>query len=195
MMGLGGNDNYYVDNPGDVVIEAPGGGYDIVRTSVSYTLTAGSEIEQFGTTYNAGTDPINLTGNEFSQIIRGNAGDNVLASGGGNDVFTTGAGHDTIVFNVSLGSNNVITISDFDPASDQIALDHTIFTQLTTLGELDPAAFASATNATTAAQHIIYDANSGFIYYDADGSNSSPEVLFAKVTPQLALTSHDFVIV
>ena len=45
MQGLGGNDTYYVDNAGDVVDEAAGGGSDRVLTSVSYTLTAGQEIE------------------------------------------------------------------------------------------------------------------------------------------------------
>ena len=42
------NDHYYVDNAGDVVREYAGEGtFDVVWTNASYTLTAGSEIEQF----------------------------------------------------------------------------------------------------------------------------------------------------
>ena len=81
MQGLGGNDTYYVDNAGDVVDEAAGGGSDRVLTSVSYTLTAGQEIEALSTTNNAGTGAINLTGNAFAQTITGNAGANVIDGG------------------------------------------------------------------------------------------------------------------
>ena len=65
MLGLGGNDTYYVDNAGDMVNEAAGGGTDQVLTSVSYTLAAGQEIEALSTTNSAGTGAINLTGNAF----------------------------------------------------------------------------------------------------------------------------------
>ena len=40
LVGLGGNDVYYVSNTADVVIEAANGGFDSVQASVSYTLPA-----------------------------------------------------------------------------------------------------------------------------------------------------------
>ena len=97
MQGLGGNDTYYVDNPGDVVDEAAGGGSDRVLTSVSYTLTAGQEIESLSTTNNAGTGAINLTGNAFAQTITGNAGANVINGGAGADVLQGLGGNDTLI--------------------------------------------------------------------------------------------------
>ena len=85
MRGLGGNDTYYVDNVGDVVNEAAGGGNHQVLTTVSYTLTAGQEIEALSTTNSAGTGAINLTGNASAQTITGNAGANSINGGAGAD--------------------------------------------------------------------------------------------------------------
>jgi len=85
MRGLGGDDIYYVDHAGDIVREAAGGGYDIVYTEVSYTLMAGQEIEALSTRFHFGTEAINLTGNEYGQILIGNDGNNVLDGGGGAD--------------------------------------------------------------------------------------------------------------
>ncbi|MER9651388.1 calcium-binding protein, partial [Mesorhizobium sp. M0199] len=85
MVGYGGNDTYYVDNAGDKVYEAVGGGADRVRASASHALAAGSEIELLSTTNSAGTTAINLSGNEFAQTIVGNAGANAIDGLGGAD--------------------------------------------------------------------------------------------------------------
>jgi serralysin len=96
MFGGAGNDKFYVDDAGDKVMEAAGGGSDRVLSSVSYTLTGGQEIELLATTSAAATTAINLTGNALNQQINGNAGNNVIngAAGadtmyglGGNDIF------------------------------------------------------------------------------------------------------------
>ena len=43
LVGLGGNDLYYVNNAADVVIEAADGGVDTVPASVDYTMPADAE--------------------------------------------------------------------------------------------------------------------------------------------------------
>jgi len=93
MAGGTGNDVYIVDNAGDVVNEAPGEGVDVIRASVSYTLTAGSEVEQIVATNNAG---ISLTGNELNNTITGANGNDTISGLDGNDVLGGGAGNDTI---------------------------------------------------------------------------------------------------
>ena len=80
MTGLGGDDIYYVDSVGDVVTENIDEGWDIVKASVTYTLSENIEILEL-----QGTDAINGTGNELSNDIYGNDGDNILDGGLGND--------------------------------------------------------------------------------------------------------------
>ena len=78
LLGGLGDDQYFVDNAGDALVEAASEGYDVVRTSISYALTPGAEIEAFTTTNHSGTAAIDLTGNEFGQYILGNDGANTL---------------------------------------------------------------------------------------------------------------------
>ncbi|NOT72413.1 MAG: hypothetical protein HOP09_14405 [Hyphomicrobium sp.] len=86
MTGGLGNDIFIVDNMADKAFEAVGQGTnDYVYATNSFALAAGQEIEGLSANPQAGTNPINLTGNEFRQIIRGNNGVNTLLGGGGND--------------------------------------------------------------------------------------------------------------
>jgi len=76
MTGGTGDDLYFVDDPGDTVLEADGEGTDEVRTAIpTYALPA--NVEKLSGT---------LTG---SQDLRGNSGDNRLVSENGqhNDIF------------------------------------------------------------------------------------------------------------
>ena len=68
MTGDAGDDTYMVDDAGDRVIEAAGGGSDTVYASTSYTLAAGQSVELLRTDLrSAARTAINLTGNEFAQ--------------------------------------------------------------------------------------------------------------------------------
>ena len=76
MIGALGDDTYVVDNAGDVVVENPGEGTDLVQSSVSYSLS--SDVENLTLT---GTATINGGGNSLSNIITGNSLANVLTGG------------------------------------------------------------------------------------------------------------------
>lgn len=101
MEGRTGDDTYIVDNVGDVVKEVAGGGYDSVKSSVTYTLP--DEVEELTLT---GPANINGTGNVQANRIAGNSGDNVLDGGGGSDVLIGGAGNDTYI--VDDGADRVV---------------------------------------------------------------------------------------
>ena len=92
LIGGSGNDTYVVDNAGDVVTEAAGGGVDLVRSSVSFTL--GANVENLMLT---GATAINATGNSLANALTGNSGSNVLNGGSGADTMAGGLGNDTYV--------------------------------------------------------------------------------------------------
>ncbi|HVQ09732.1 MAG TPA: M10 family metallopeptidase C-terminal domain-containing protein [Allosphingosinicella sp.] len=97
MSGGRDNDTYLVDNGSDIVRELAGEGSDLVYTSASYALALGQEVETLSTRAHAGTETINLIGNEFAQTLYGNAGANYLNGNGGADVMAGFAGDDLYV--------------------------------------------------------------------------------------------------
>ncbi len=101
MAGGFGNDTYIVDNGGDLVSEAGGGGIDRVFSSVTFTLDAGLEylfltgssgISGFGN----GLDNW-IVGNGAANQLEGNDGGDLLDGGAGADRMTGGAGDDSYV--------------------------------------------------------------------------------------------------
>jgi phospholipase/lecithinase/hemolysin len=108
--------SYSVTNAATIVLEGAGGiGQDTVSSSVSYALSAGSEIEVLRTSNDKGKGALNLTGNEFNQTIIGNAGANILEGKGGADTYTGGAGKDVFVLGPAalLALGNVDRILDY----------------------------------------------------------------------------------
>ena len=83
MAGGTGDDSYWIDDAGDVVVDAAGQGFDIAYAAVSYILSAGAHVEVLATIDNTATTALNLTGNELANYIVGNAGANTLDGGAG----------------------------------------------------------------------------------------------------------------
>ena len=126
------DDFYYVDNPGDLVVELAGEGIDTVSSSISYTLTA--NVENLVLTGNAvsgtgnGLDNV-LTGNAQSNHLNGGAGNDRLIGGDGVDYFTGGAGSDIFVAEINAtksasksGPVSIDVILDFERGVDKIDL-------------------------------------------------------------------------
>ena len=97
LFGLGDDGTYVIDNALAQVSEAGSDGIDTVITSVSYTLTAGADVEIFRTTDDNGTTAIDLTGNASNNAITGNNAANLLNGGGGSDQLIGRGGDDTYV--------------------------------------------------------------------------------------------------
>ncbi|MER8527674.1 MULTISPECIES: family 16 glycosylhydrolase [unclassified Mesorhizobium] len=191
MIGYGGNDTYYVDNANEKVVEAVGGGNDSVLASVSYALSAGSEIELLATNNASGTKAMTLAGNEFAQTIQGNAGNNVINGGLGADVLTGYGGHDAFSFNTALGAGNVDKITDFKRSQDTFHLSDTVFAGLQP-GGLPSKAFFIGAAAHDSSDHIIYDSATGALSFDSDGAGGASQIQFASLSPHLSLNAASF---
>ena len=195
MTGGLGSDAYYVDHASDTVTESGGQGFDQVFASLSYTLTAGADIEVLATTNDTYTVALDLTGNSSGNIIRGNNGNNVISGADGDDELTGLAGQDFFLFNTTPdAASNLDVITDFSVADDTILLENTIFGAFAQ-GGLAEERFVVGTAAQDASDCIIYDSNTGALYYDADGTGSTAAIQFAELNAGLALTHLDFYIV
>lgn len=90
--GKAGNDTYYVQDSGDVVVEAGSSGTDLVISSGSYALS--DNVENLTL---SGTANIDATGNSLNNQLVGNSGSNVISGGIGADRMLGGRGNDTYV--------------------------------------------------------------------------------------------------
>jgi len=92
LIGGAGFDTYYVDNPGDVVVETDINVPDTVNSTVSYTLPDNVETLQL-----IGPGPINGTGNALNNAIWGTGDANVLDGGSGADTLFASSGNDALL--------------------------------------------------------------------------------------------------
>lgn len=209
MIGGTGNDTYIVNSSGDVVDELNdgGAGTDTVKSSITFSLVqsarVGGVVEKLTLT---GSAAINGTGNSAANVLTGNSAINTLSAGSGNDTLNGGLGNDSLtggsgadkfLFKTTLGTTNIDRIRDFVVADDTIQLENTIFTAITGTGTLTAGQFVKNTTgrAADANDRIIYETDTGKLFYDTNGSASGGSVQFATVGTDLALTNADFVLI
>lgn len=142
-------------------------------------------------------------GNDF---ITGGLGRDFLVGGLGNDILSGGAGKDSFVFNTAPNSvNNCDTITDFNSTDDTIRLDNAVFKQLTS-ATFDATTHVLSTNnfvanssgtAQDSDDFIVYETDTGKLYYDADGNGSGAAVQIALLgtTSHPTLSSTDFLVI
>ena len=123
LVGGTGADHFYVDNAGDTVVEAPGGGEDeIVTALASYSLadlpnvenlTANAEFDAaYKLTGNAGANRI--TGGDQGDTLDGGQGADTLIGRGGNDVYIVDNLDDVVVENAGEGDADEVRTSVVD---------------------------------------------------------------------------------
>ncbi len=153
----------------------------------------------------AGIDTLN--GGSGNDLLNGGTGNDTLVGGNGNDrlygykgndTITGGSGLDTFVLNSTpSASTNVDRITDFSVADDVIWLENSVFTALGAAGALASAAFVRNTTglAQDASDRLIYESDTGELYYDRNGSAAGGSTLIAVLNPSLLLTHLDFAVI
>lgn len=214
ILGLNGNDNLFGQDGNDNLIGGAGadnlsGGAGSDRASyqtaavgvvASLTTPASNTGDAAGDTYSSIE---NLTGSAFNDTLTGNAAANILVGGNGNDTLngragndtlTGGGGNDVFLFDTALGAANIDAITDFSFVNDTIRLDDAIFNAIVGVGFLSAAQFVA--NASGAAgdlnDRIIYETDTGKLFYDSNGSAAGGSVQFATLSAGLGITNADF---
>lgn len=151
-----------------------------------------------------------LTGGSGADTLYGDAGNDLLRGGTGNDILYGGAGKDVFRFDSLLGTSttpNIDQIKDFVVADDTIQLENSVFNNPALSAIAANTALSSTTtlagyfraNSTGLAQdandYIIYETDTGKLFYDSNGSAAGGSVQIALLGTNLALTAADFVII
>ncbi|MBW4551578.1 MAG: hypothetical protein KME35_10780 [Aphanocapsa sp. GSE-SYN-MK-11-07L] len=212
LTGFDGNDFYYVENIGDVVVEAFNAGTDTVRSFINYRLD--STLERLGL---RGDQNLIGIGNQLDNTIVGNIGHNQLdgqagrdsLSGGvGNDTLNGGAGNDMLAGNLGNDSFLFATgsayaaaaigidrITDFKRTADntdKIALSRATFTAGTSFANVTTDALAAASESL-----ITFSTSTGKLFYNQNGAEAGFGAggQFAIVNNVSVLAATDFVVV
>jgi Ca2+-binding RTX toxin-like protein len=211
MYGGSGDDNYVVDNAGDLVGEEvePGvdsGGLDSVTASVSFALGAFVENLTLG-----GADAIDGTGNGLANRITGNSAANDLFGGDGNDPLSGGAGDDWLYGEAGLdaltggeGADRFVLdgptgasrdrIGDFNAAQgDKIVVWGADYGLGAGTLSADQLAIGTAATSPSGVGQFIYNPKTKALSWDADGSGGGAAVAIA--TLNVAVGAADFLII
>jgi len=158
IFGNGGDDQ--LSSLGDRDFIHGGAGNDLIRGG------AGSDI---------------LKGGRGIDRLEGGKGGDVLESGKAADLLFGGDGVDTFVFRYS---GSLDRIADYEPG-EQIQLAKTAFAGIGPAGVLKAKFFHLGAEAKTADQHILYDAETGWLLYARRGSETDDPKAFAWIGTSL----------
>jgi serralysin len=142
-----------------------------------------------------------LYGDKGNDRLLGGSGNDTIDGGYGRDTLSGGSGRDSFVFKDKLSkSGNLDKITDFNPKHDRFLMDNRIFNSIGEGSETKPlkmnkAFFKVGDGADDENDYVIYNNETGYLYYDRDGSGSAEAVAIAKLKPHLQVTPNDFFVI
>jgi VCBS repeat-containing protein len=188
IQGLGGNDLLF-GNGGDDSLEG-GTGLDYLSGGDGNDTLAGGEDSDL---LYGGNGSDRLLGGNGNDILAGDAGNDILIGGAGNDTLWGGSGRDQFYLSRPPVIAGVDSITDFNRNDDLIVLSQAEFGL--PQGVLPTSAFRLGSTANQADQRLIYNQSNGQLFFDADGSGSSSQVLLATLSNRPSLTNANFTVV
>ena len=190
---IGGSGNDFLDgNSGNDTLDG-GIGNDTINGGLGFDLIFGGDGDDvingnknedtiFG---GAGNDLI--YGGRGFDVIDGGDGNDTLSGDRGNDTLTGGLGSDHFQFNRVPEINNIDTILDFQSGQDVIDLSASIFTSFSD----------QIGNTVSLSAFLTYNAGTGVLAYDVDGTGPTPAITFAILGTSVhpTLIGNDFLII
>jgi hypothetical protein len=187
----GFNEQYYLNTYADARKAVKNGTYD---TGLDHYLARGENKGYFAFAVDT-----HVFGSGNADSITAREGEERLDGGLGKDTLRGGGSADEFVFSTKLGPANVDKIADFKPGQgDLILLEGDIFRKIgVSLSDGEFLAGKGATKGKDANDRIIYDTDTGRLYFDIDGSKAGGKaaIHFATLNGKPAIDAGDFLIV
>jgi Ca2+-binding RTX toxin-like protein len=150
LIGGNGDDAYIIDSRADFIIEAPGGGIDMVWANLAgggYLLPPQVENLQLQglAVFGLGNDLDNsVVGNALGNFLQGGGGADRLRGWRGDDTLEGGAGADRFVLELNSG---IDTVLDFTPGIDRLSVPAAAYASA--------AAMLAALSASSAGSYLV----------------------------------------
>ena len=197
--------SYGGNSPGVDVIE---GGTDNSTDWVTYEGAKGAIVVDLaaGTISGGGLDGAGsatissieaVIGSPFNDLIVGDSNTDDLIGGAGDDTLEGGAGPgfdslegdagaDVFVFGAPRSGSVATSVADFTTGEDTARLDASFMPALGASGRfaVDDVRFYAAAGATSghdADDRVVYNTDTGLLYYDADGNGSGPSLIIGQL--------------
>jgi Ca2+-binding RTX toxin-like protein len=118
-------------------------------------------------------------------VVSADKGNDTLTGGAGNDTLTGGDGNDQFFF--SSPGDGVDTIKDFNAAADLLVFSGSTFGLST--GTLPADQLVNGTAAADGNDHVIFNAMTGALLFDADGNGAGAAVQIATLSGVSSLSN------
>ena len=185
--GLGKDVADYADVKGNIEVTLNGAFYAAVRING----TVQDRIRNIEVVWGGTSDDL-LTGDARANELLGHGGGDRLDGKAGLDRLTGGTGGDVFVFSTAAMATNRDVITDFTSGADQIALTASVFTALGPT--LDAGEFVTGA-AVDPDDHLIYNATTRVLFWDADGSGAGRAVALVALQAGATLTFGDLALI
>lgn len=158
---------------------------------------AGISLVDGDDTYLGHSGADNVNGGAGTDNLQGQGGKDRLDGGGGSDTVAGGDGADSFVFSTRALKGAHDTIVDFDPDGDRLLFDNRVFDKLGRDGKLSADAFIATASgkAQDREDRLIYETDTGNLFYDANGSGKGKSVLVAQLEAGLDIRASDFLVI
>jgi Ca2+-binding RTX toxin-like protein len=178
--GAGRDTADYADTNGSLDITLKGSSFATVRINGADT----DRIRNIETIWGGASDD-RIIGDNRANALLGHGGGDLLNGGLGTDTLTGGTGGDLFQFSTAADKSNRDQISDFETGFDQIRLKKSIFSALG--NTIDSDELLVGTAALDANDHLIFNATTLVLSYDADGNGGARAQAILQLQPGATL--------